>query len=373
MKLLIGIGLMSLMAVGCSSAKHARESAPTTEPVAEVDKKPAMLMEHRLVEIKVELATAEPTTRPNRYPIQARWTSATTETEFAFTELLPSWNVTVPENAGVRWDVRVRDVKTKQWSDWLYIGYWGRVTRDHRKTEFEGGEVDVDTLRLTSPANAFELRATTMSFDLEKPALPKVRALQAVYSRPLEGELKESAEKLPARVDLPVPYRAQGVENKCISGSICSPTSTSMVMQWAGVDRPTQTNALAIWDDDYAIFGNWNRAVQYAASMGLEARLERFTTIHQVHTRLAQGQPIIASINFEPGTFPSNVMNSTDGHLIVIRGYTESGDLIVNDPASKDRGNGIIYKANELAHAWLVNTGGVGYIIKKPDNKAVMP
>ncbi len=125
-------------------------------------------------------------------------------------------------------------------------------------------------------------------------------------------------------------------------------------------------NALAIWDDDYAIFGNWNRAVQYAASLGLDAQLERFTTMDQVRARLAEGQPIIASINFEPNTFPSNVMNSTDGHLIVIRGFNEAGDLIVNDPASKERGHGIVYKADELAHAWLVNTGGVGYIIKKP-------
>jgi hypothetical protein len=196
--------------------------------------------------------------------------------------------------------------------------------------------------------------------------MPSVRKVQAVYSRPLEENVVVSAPKLPTRVDLDVPFRAQGVEDKSISGSICSPTSVSMLLEWAGIDRPTAQNALAIWDDDYAIFGNWNRAVQYAASLGLESQVERFTTMDEVRARLASGQPIIASINFEDGTFPSNVMKSTDGHLIVIRGYDEKGDLIVNDPASKDRGNGIVYQAKELSHAWLVNTGGVGYVIKKP-------
>jgi hypothetical protein len=211
-----------------------------------------------------------------------------------------------------------------------------------------------------------------MSFALEMPKLPTVRSVHAVYSRPIGSaeNLGPTTRPTLARVDLPVPFRAQGIENRAISGSICSPTSVSMVMAWAGIDKPTVENALAIWDDDYALFGNWNRAVQYAATLGLDARLERFTTMDQVRARLAEGQPIIASINFERGTFPSNVMNATDGHLIVIRGYTESGDLIVNDPASKDRGNGIVYKADELANAWLVNTGGVGYIIHRPAHAA---
>jgi hypothetical protein len=376
MKSTIGFCLMSLLLAGC--CKHPPKHA-TTQPsefattrAAEsqrADPSKPVLMEHRLVSIHVGEPSTRPTTRPNRYPAQQRWTSQTIESEFAFTELLPSWNVEVPENAGVRWDVRVRDAKSGEWSPWLYIGYWGRVTHDRRTIEFEGGEVEIDVLRLKSPADAFEIRSTGMSFELGAPVLPRVHKVQAVYSRPLEENAVVSASSPPAPVDLHVPFRPQGIEDKCISGSICSPTSVSMVMQWAGIDRPTQENALAIWDDDYSLFGNWNRAVQYAATLGLESHLERFTTMDQVRARLAEGQPIIASINFEKGTFPSNVMNSTDGHLIVIRGFTEQGDLIVNDPASKDRGNGVIYHADELAQAWLVNTGGVGYIIKNGDRQ----
>ena len=72
--------------------------------------------------------------------------------------------------------------------------------------------------------------------------------------------------------------------------------------------------------------------------------------------------PVIASIAFRRGEFSSNVIERTGGHLIVVRGLTPDGDAIVNDPASRDRGDGVVYIAEELARAWFGH-GGVAYII----------
>jgi hypothetical protein len=113
------------------------------------------------------------------------------------------------------------------------------------------------------------------------------------------------------------------------------------------------------------MFGNWNRAVQRAGSLGLDAWLTRFRNWDQVKVQIAQNQPVIASIKFKKGEFPSALYSETAGHLIVIRGFTKSGDIIVNDPASRAKGDGVVYKADELAKAWFGN-GGVGYIIHKP-------
>jgi hypothetical protein len=79
---------------------------------------------------------------------------------------------------------------------------------------------------------------------------------------------------------------------------------------------------------------------------------------------------VIASIQFDAGTFPSAVLRSTGGHLIVIRGFTANGDVIVNDPASRERGNGAVYRADQLGRAWFDN-GGVAYIIRRPGGTAV--
>jgi hypothetical protein len=142
-----------------------------------------------------------------------------------------------------------------------------------------------------------------------------------------------------------------------------------MVLHYWGIDRPTLEHAYAIYDSEYDLFGNWARAVQRAGELGLDGWLQRFRHWDQIKAQIAQGHPVIASIAFKRGEFPSAVIPRTNGHLIVIRGFTESGDVIVNDPASREKGNGVIYKADELANAWFGH-GGVGYVIRKPTELA---
>ena len=140
-----------------------------------------------------------------------------------------------------------------------------------------------------------------------------------------------------------------------------------MVASFFGASRSLTENSLAIYDEEARIFGNWNRAVQRAGELGLDAWLARFRNWDQVKAQIASGVPVIASIRFEKGAMPSNpIYQDTDGHLIVIRGFTAGGDVIVNDPASRDKGNGVVYKAHELATAWF-GAGGVGYVIRGGD------
>ena len=44
-----------------------------------------------------------------------------------------------------------------------------------------------------------------------------------------------------------------------------------------------------------------------------------------VKAEIARGQPVIAAIQFKKGEMPSAVFGSTNGHLIVIRGFTPGG------------------------------------------------
>ena len=75
---------------------------------------------------------------------------------------------------------------------------------------------------------------------------------------------------------------------------------------------------------------------------------------------------MIASIRFEEGSYEdAPIYQGTGGHLIVIRGFTSEGNVIVNDPASREKGNGAIYPPRGLGHAWFGH-GGVGYVIRPP-------
>jgi hypothetical protein len=312
--------------------------------------------------------------RPKSFPRSGTWTSDVMDTQFSFTELIPSWNATVPHETGVFFQVKTRDASDGLWSPWLYIGQWGRtpVTDSmDRMVRFDRGIVNVDNLTLDSPANAYQIRATLLSFAIDPEVNPSVRRITVSYSGvvddPAEREKLTKVDKIEgdwAR-SLPVPFRAQGIEVKPLAGQICSPTSTSMVLEYCGVNLPTQENALAIYDEDHDMFGNWGRAVQRAGELGLDAWIQRFRNWDQVKAMIARGQPIVAGIKFKKGEFPSALYTETAGHLIVIRGFTKSGDVIVNDPADRHKGNGVVYKADELGHAWF-GCGGVGYVIRKP-------
>jgi hypothetical protein len=110
------------------------------------------------------------------------------------------------------------------------------------------------------------------------------------------------------------------------------------------------------------LFGNWGRAVARAGELGFDAWLARFRNWDQVKRSIAEGTPIVASIRFKKGEVQGFLYKETKGHLIVIRGMTPEGDIIVNDPARREKGAHVIYRASEMAKAWF-NHGGVGYII----------
>lgn len=324
------------------------------------------------VEIQQQPAPALqlPNTVAHQYPRVGSWTSPIIAADFPFTELLPSWNAHTPPETGIRVEIRVRDRRKQSWSPWLYMGSWGRVAADPAKVlSFNRGIVNADYLVLDRPADAIQTRVFLESFDPDPRITPTVRRLSLCYSGIVSNSTERARLGEPTNIvglwarDLPVPFRTQADAPPALRGEICSPTSVSMVMAFWGVDRPTLENAVAIYDADHQMFGNWNRAVQRPADLGLDAWLMRFRDWEQVKAQISQGNPVIASIRFKPGEFPSAVLKSSTGHLIVIRGFTPAGDVIVNDPADR-KGNAAIYKADELARAWFGH-GGVGYVMKR--------
>jgi hypothetical protein len=304
------------------------------------------------------------------FPRTGRWTSAETPAAFPFTELLPSWNVSVPPETGLRLEVRVRRARDGVWSPWLYLGSWGKTPPAARRTVSCGhGVANVDYVVLRRPADAYQVRVEFVSFGLAPGAAPSLRRVAVCYSGVTRGRRGDARPDAPPdgwAKDLNVPFRTQKDAPRSLSGEICSPTSLTMVLAYWGVDRPLVENALATWDGENEMFGNWGRAVARAGELGMDAWLTRFRDWNQIKRQIAAGRPVVASIRFKKGEFPSAVLPETSGHLIVVRGFTPIGDVIVNDPASRDRGDGAVYRADELARAWF-DHGGVAYVISPAD------
>jgi hypothetical protein len=308
------------------------------------------------------------------YPREGTWTSPQTQTLFNFTELIPSWNVVTPPETGVHFEVRVREARTGQWSPWLRIGAWGRIAQSSRVDSCEFASVDTDTLWLDQPADCYQFRATLQSFVFDAKVKPAVRRIAISYSGPVNSNsiYAKAADPDPGPVEkwarsLNVPFHAQGDNARPVTGMTCSPTSVTMVLDYWGATRPIMENVLAIWDDHNALFGNWSNNTQRASELGMDAWIQHFRNWDQVKAMIAKGQPVVASIQFEKGTVPdSPTIQATEGHLIVIRGFTGDGRVIVNDPARKKNGEGALFPMAGLAHAWFGTKGGVGYVIRPP-------
>jgi hypothetical protein len=138
-----------------------------------------------------------------------------------------------------------------------------------------------------------------------------------------------------------------------------------MVLAHRGVDASVQTVASLARDPDFQIYGNWPRSIQAAYALGVPGHLTRFGSWADVERVLAAGQPIIASIIVDrPGDLRGAPYDTTAGHLIVLTGLTESGDVFVNDPAVADaRAGQLVYRRADLSRVWLANTQGTAYIL----------
>ncbi len=160
----------------------------------------------------------------------------------------------------------------------------------------------------------------------------------------------------------------------------CSPTSTSMVMRYFGKGPTAADYAWTSFQDgfvdhaarytfDYAYdgTGNWPFNTAYAARHSLDAFVTRLYTLRDAEAFINAGIPLVASIAFGKGELDGAPISSTPGHLVVIRGFTSAGSVIVNDPAaSKNSTVRRVYNRAQFEKAWQRGSGGVVYVIR-PD------
>jgi len=165
----------------------------------------------------------------------------------------------------------------------------------------------------------------------------------------------------------------------------CSPTSTAMVvgyygrlpaassLGWVGsrLDPWVDEVARRTYDASYEGTGNWPFNTAYAATRVDRAFVTRLRSLREAEVLVKAGIPVVASIAFDRSGLTGAPIESTDGHLLVIVGFTESGDVIVNDPAShriaKDSAVRAVYDRQQFRSAWLMGSGGIVYVIHPPD------
>ena len=148
--------------------------------------------------------------------------------------------------------------------------------------------------------------------------------------------------------------------------TLCSPTTISMILgYWAdtlkrpGLDRPVPEVADATYDTQWQGTGNWPFNMAYAGSYSnIRAYVSRLSDVAELEAWIARSLPVGLSLDYDrlraKGPGPN-------GHLVVLVGFTETGDPIINDPGTSEHVRKI-FPRKKLIDAWACSRNTV-YLI----------
>jgi hypothetical protein len=324
-----------------------------------------------------------------------RWTSPWTTPGFSFTELVPSWEARTPDGTFVEVQVRGRGAGGR--SSWDTVGRWASGDAGFRRTS-QGPQADdlahvsTDTFVADGALDSWQVRVTLNRL-AGTTRTPRVDALGAMVSRiPSSTSVLTSRPGVAGGITLPVPRYSQmahdGDYPQYDGGgeAWCSPTSTAMVLgyydalpppadyAWVGANHPDAVVdhvARMTYDYGYEGTGNWPFNTAYAATRTDQAFVTRFASLRGVERFVKAGIPVIVSLTYGAGGLDNSPLpRGTNGHLLVVVGFTASGDVVVNDPAAATRaGVRRTYDRGQLEDAWLKRgsnggSGGVAYVIR---------
>ncbi len=218
----------------------------------------------------------------------------------------------------------------------------------------------MDTLKLKAKATAFRLR---LRFKAGKKPVRLLQAAVAVSN----GDAPTAPPPFlggAAVRDLGLPPRSQGEAQDKYKHDICSPTSLSMTLDFWGKKTELEPLAEEVRDKTSQLFGNWPANVAAAGDRGLPGHVARFESLHDLEREVAAGRPVIVSITAKEGDLPGAPYKKTNGHLLVVGGFTEKGDVIAYDPAGKPRDQvRRVYDRAAFHQVWRVRKRGLAYVL----------
>ncbi|MEU7826544.1 C39 family peptidase [Catellatospora sp. NPDC049133] len=350
---------------------------------------------------------ADPYTNVTKSYDYSTWTSPVTEVGFDATELVASWNADTPAGTWIQVEMQ-GTYNTGGQTPWYVMGRWASGDGDIKRTTVNRqgdpwSTIWTDTFSIDDAANGVLLHAYQLRLTLYRAPgqwqSPRVWMLGAMSSNVADRfTVTPSAGGIAWGTELAVPRRSQNIhigeypEYDGGGEAWCSPTSTTMVLEYYGrgpsaqdlawvdpayADPQVDHAARMTYDYAYQGAGNWPFNTAYAASFpGLDAKVTRLHSLDEAERFIKAGIPVITSQSFLSEEL-DGAGYGTSGHLFVIVGFTAEGDVIVNDPASSS--NDVvrnIYPREQFEQIWLrtkryrangtvaSGSGGIAYLIK---------
>ncbi|NOS70363.1 MAG: hypothetical protein HOP33_10580 [Verrucomicrobia bacterium] len=279
-------------------------------------------------------------------------------------ELVASWNLEGAPDASLK--VEVRALHGGHVTKWFCMGLWSVNPTNHTRESVRGqkdsdGDVDTDTLVLKQPAREFQLRLT-LSNAASRSSRLKFASVSLLNTRTARAALPPNRKAWGRLID--VPERSQMVyENGWV---ICSPTTVSMMLaHWSrelnsvALDEGVPGVVKGVYDPQWKGTGNWAFNMAYAGSFkGIRAYTARLSDVSELEDWVAQGIPVGLSVCYN---LLRSKGESGNGHLVVCVGFTENGDVIINDPGTTKNVRKTFSRAN-LIKAWAYSKNACYFV-----------
>ncbi|MBX3747484.1 MAG: C39 family peptidase [Verrucomicrobiae bacterium] len=282
-------------------------------------------------------------------------------TAAAWNELVVSWNIAPADGAGL--SIEAQPVGPGGPARFYHLGHWSPDTHGPlERTSVRGqrdafAEVKTDTLVLRQPAHALRLRLTLSGELARHPdRLRWITASLCDTTRPPAGR-PALTQAWGTVLDVPERSQVSYPEGR----AWCSPTSVSMILAWwarqrdqPDLDRDVPEVARGVHDPGWPGTGNWPFNTAYAGSIpGLRASALRLRDLRDLEQLVLAGIPVVLSVNAP--MLRGEPRRPDGGHLVIAVGFTESGDVVTNDPwARLSEGQRVrrTYQRGHLDAAW---------------------
>jgi hypothetical protein len=289
-------------------------------------------------------------------------TSMPVKSSVDWDELVVSWNVRGKGDATFEARLIYPDATTK----WYQLGVWSAAARHSVNGQDDSyAKIDTDTLHAKRPGAKVQLRVTVNSGSLDD---VKYLALAFRDSKATPPPMEPNTHAWGRVIDVAPRSQLDYPEGAKIW---CSPTSTSMILDyWSHkLNRPEMSLtvpevAKSVYDSTYKGTGNWPCNTAFAGSFdGMRAYVSRLTDVSELERWIEVGVPIATSVSYNR---LKGKNTSGSGHLIVCVGFTEKGDIIVNDPGTRLDNVRRTFSRDLFKQAWA-DSGNTVYIIYPED------
>jgi hypothetical protein len=279
-------------------------------------------------------------------------------------ELVLSWNAILSPGSSLKLEARA--IYTGKVTKYYTMAIWSDNARDNPRESVsdqkdKDGNVSTDTLILEKSCDRFQVRLTLRGNKNHQPLLKFLGvALTDAKAAPLNGSANSNAwGKL-----IDVPEKSQMAYPN--GNALCSPTTVSMLMTyWATqLNRPELEKDVPeverqVYDANWKGTGNWPFNTAYPGSFdGMRAYVTRLDDISELEDWIASGLPVGVSLCYNKLRGKNG---PPSGHLVVCVGFTENGDIILNDPGTS-RHVRKTFPRNQFVEAWM-NSKRAVYLI----------